>query len=442
MSSNLVQITKAMVMFADIVNTFDAANKTRAPSNTPVLDNMQLMNRIFILGCTFAQAGREIYGDSAKNLAMQKNVELFPRIAELGLRFTKEVYLLREAENKEVNSIKRNIQFLEKGLIAPASDVVRVFAEASAYQQQSLLELSPEEFAKEIAPLNKEIAPLNKEIAPLNKEECIESKATYEKVALVSSLLRASSEFGFINQAANATHDVYLELALYFRAMNRFPDKLPDTANEAIGGPMSPDTASEAIGGPVSPDTASEAIGGPVSPDTASEAIGGPVSPDTASEAIGRPVRIGTQPSLEDLETIDFKDLPAVPAPLHKDSLFKKYICPLTGAPVREPVGDPNNNQVVYDKNAIEDWVFLNERAETPVISPIINEPISATNNSISKETLVEKPALKLAIEHRLAFYQENFRQWLEGHPGFQKKSAAAVNPTLQANVDQENPNV
>jgi hypothetical protein len=387
MSFNLLPIARTVVMCCDVINTFDSANKVQMPSNTPVLDKIQLINRIVILGCVLTQVGTEINGASAKDLAMQKVVEIFPRMAEIGLRATKEAYVLGEEVqegDQEINNIERNFRFFRKGFIAPTADFVRVLAEFCAYQEQGFLDLSPEEFAKttRIIEIDENCHPI--EVAPLNKEECIEDKATYEKVALVSSFLRAASETGVISQAAGREEDVYLRLALYFRALIGLADNLPARNLERL----------------------------------------------THSGSRERQ-------ALEEIrQIIDFKGLVDIPLPLHQDVVFSRYVCPITRLPIRDPVGDPTNNHTLYERRAIIDWLRSCERRNSPLTSPVTNELITI-------ETLVEKPALKLLIDHRLEHFQKVLSDYMDT-PEFQANFVAAITPqqqALQDLADQENPN-
>jgi hypothetical protein len=383
MSFNLLPVANAVVMLCDTINVCNSVNKTQDFTDIAVLYKLHTINRIALLGFSLVQVGMETNKVSAKNLVVLKIIECFPRVAEIGFRCIKEVFLL-EKEKQKADDLKRYLPLLEKGFLAPTVDAIRVFAELRAYQEQSLLSLSPEELTKTgVANMDENDPPI--EIAPLNKEEHIASKAAWEKVAAASSLLRVSLEAGVISSAANEKN-LYLRLALYFR--------------DLIGLPKDPANGIDRV---------------------------------KLVELKRNPIQ-----ALKEIQSvIDFQRLKEIPDPLHQDPVFNRYTCLITMLPVRDPVGDPTNDQILYERKAITDWLRCRSAANLPLVSPVTQLPITIA-------TLIAKPALKLLINHRLGFFQKALFRHIES-PAFQANFAAAITSeeqTLQAYADQENPNV
>jgi hypothetical protein len=418
MSFNLLPVANAVVMLCDAINVCNSVNKMQDSTDIAVLDKLHTINRIALLGFSLAQAGMEINKVSAKDLATLKTIECFPRVAEIGFRCAKEAFLLEkekqeadslrhrkeafllkkkkeadslwyrkevfilEKEKQEADSLKRYLPLIEKGLLAPTADAIRVFAELRAYQEQSLL--SPEERTKtEIVNTDENGFPI--EVAPLNKEEHIASKADWEKVAVVSSFVRGSLEVGVISSAASE-QNIYLRLALYFR--------------DLIGLPEDPAKG--------------------------------------IRQTKLRELKRNLLQSLKEIQSIiDFQRLEEIPPPLYQDPVFCRYICPITNLPIRDPVGDPTNSQILYERKAITGWLYYRIAANLPLVSPVTHLPITIA-------TLIAKPALKLLIDHRLGFFQKALFRHMNT-PEFQANFAAAITPeqqALQAYADQENPNV
>lgn len=95
----------------------------------------------------------------------------------------------------------------------------------------------------------------------------------------------------------------------------------------------------------------------------------------------------------------NLRALPFIPVPLHKDIFFKRFVCPITMEPIRDPVGDPNGHQV-FERRAAEEWLRRGHRT-----SPI-------TRGELTR--FVEKPHLKAAIDERLRFHEERIREHIQ----------------------------
>lgn len=96
------------------------------------------------------------------------------------------------------------------------------------------------------------------------------------------------------------------------------------------------------------------------------------------------------------LTRCNISDLPDIPEELHQDPLLSHYICPITCAPIRDPVRDPNG-RTLYERRAIYSW--LREKLTSPI-----------TRAPLFRSDLQELPRLKEFIEDRLKMYQERLK--------------------------------
>jgi hypothetical protein len=99
----------------------------------------------------------------------------------------------------------------------------------------------------------------------------------------------------------------------------------------------------------------------------------------------------------------DIRIYPFIPAVLYNDAIFSRFICPITGAPIRDPVGDPVAETTLYERRAILNWLRVNQT------SPL-------TRNPLVPNQLVEKPAVKAVIDARLAHHQQELQNYLQAH--------------------------
>lgn len=110
-----------------------------------------------------------------------------------------------------------------------------------------------------------------------------------------------------------------------------------------------------------------------------------------------------------------------IPPELHDDETFQKYICPITFLPIRDPVGDPNK-KTLYERSAIL------EALERKAVSPITGFPLSA-------DQLIEKPFLKVLIDSRLRFHDDQIKKVI------QQGLLIPADPAILAPAVTENPN-
>jgi hypothetical protein len=101
---------------------------------------------------------------------------------------------------------------------------------------------------------------------------------------------------------------------------------------------------------------------------------------------------------------------PPIPDDLHRDCVFRSYICPISREPIKDPVLDPTNNRTIYERSAVVEALRRDPR------SPISRRPLSVSQ-------LIAMPALKAHLDARLQFHERS--RPLEQAPDGSLKTAA-----------------
>ncbi len=135
------------------------------------------------------------------------------------------------------------------------------------------------------------------------------------------------------------------------------------------------------------------------------------------------------RPTPEDpFNLLQFRD---IPTELHDDIVFNRYKCPLTLAPVRDPVGDPTLTDSagrltnsVFERHVMVTWI--RQKGTSP-----------NTRKRLAIHQLVQKPHLRALIDHRLQFHSDRLRAFAAipviGNP---------PSPVLAASALAETPNL
>lgn len=115
-------------------------------------------------------------------------------------------------------------------------------------------------------------------------------------------------------------------------------------------------------------------------------------------------------PPLDESDASDLLTLSYIPKNLYEDdpdSIFLRYVCPITHMPIRHPVKDPTvigNHCACYEKKAIYDWLRRNPR------SVLTNLPLTISQ-------LLPMPAAQNLIDAKLRACQEKWNLILTTHP-------------------------
>jgi len=100
---------------------------------------------------------------------------------------------------------------------------------------------------------------------------------------------------------------------------------------------------------------------------------------------------------------VDFQRYPRIPNVLHNDDVFRRFICPITHDPIRDPVRDPTNNQTLYERSAIVNWLRVHRN------SPMTRRPLEI-------DQLIEAPGIKAVIDRRLDHHRQGLLNYIEEH--------------------------
>ena len=121
------------------------------------------------------------------------------------------------------------------------------------------------------------------------------------------------------------------------------------------------------------------------------------------------------KPSLPDLppfpeipKRLDISMIREIPQELEEDPLFTEHMCPVSGLAIRDPVRDRRHPNHIYERKAINQWLFVNKR------SPL-------NGNEMDSSDLVSHYLLKVQIDEKLRIWAE------KQHAGALKKYREVV---------------
>ncbi len=136
MSSPLGIAAKCITAVSDLVQFLDSINYLNEADNAE-LATANLANRLVLLGFTTVEIKKLIFNpDNSLALANLKSLELPFRCYNLVLQ------IFKAPESQETG-----MSLLEKALIAPLADIVRVASEQSAYEVRHILDTCSEELS-------------------------------------------------------------------------------------------------------------------------------------------------------------------------------------------------------------------------------------------------------------------------------------------------------
>lgn len=102
-----------------------------------------------------------------------------------------------------------------------------------------------------------------------------------------------------------------------------------------------------------------------------------------------------------------------IPNALHNDILFRRFICHLSGRPIRYPIADPVDGTLYETRH-------INRRLAANPVSPTTGQPLHANQ-------LAARPALQASIDERLQYHTQLL----------QNPTPASLNTQPQANLLQ-----
>lgn len=310
----LPAIVKGAIAMMDICVTVDAMEKAQE-GQPDLIKTASLVNKMTMLGFTAVEIGGLLAGAKSSFLSNLKSIELLPRLAQLPLALTQEAQNLAENPNA-----KNGIRLVERGIIAPIGDLVRVAAEGSLYYEKHFIEMSPEDLANAKRPIIEQVGEDIRIVGyrPVDLEECKRNAEMSQKVATGAAIVRIGAELGLAEKGYTLGQNVYEGIARFFHHhARRIPAILRRINAVAAAG-------------------------------------GNPNAPVVQ-------------------QVFSLRALGFIPSPLHGDAVFSRFLCPITQMPIRHPVCDPNG-QTLYERSAICAWL-----AQRPV-SPVTRAPMAVVD--------------------------------------------------------------
>lgn len=338
-------ITMSCRAVSSIAEIIQAANNAveAMKEGDPDRSKMQMVSAIIHgLGSVFQitdGVGR-MSGLSAKTLKTIKVSEIFTRIIESCVA-PSTVCLEPDVEAHQ-DDMKGVLKFMEKAIIVPFASFSRAVTDLSILNEQIYLEMSPEELSKATRPAyegeGKDRIYIGEK--PVTKEECQKNI----DAALGDLHVECVSETLFRLEAVSGlTSQISKIIEKLFEEVRRDAGPVPHPEEHPA-----------------------EHHEGPL-----------PIDP------------------------FNLKARKTIPEALHGDTVFKRYICPITNKPIRNPVGDPNDRRIVYEKEAIESAIARTGK------SPI-------TGRSLEANQLLSLPHIRASIADRLTFYEEAILRLVE----------------------------
>lgn len=329
MSGTVCAAAKALTMACDALSAIDSVNKMyqmRERGEDNLLETASAINRFVLLGFTCVEAGMLLHGSRPEGLALLKQLELMPRIANIPIQLALET-------SSADRSVKGVVRVMAKGVLAPFADACRVSCEGEGYQAQAYLEQSKADPAAQ-RPVYEWIPGRGRDdsgymklvgFRPIDSAECEIDTKNASRSAVIATTIRTIANM----EVQGRPVSVHARLARFF----------------------------------------------------------------------GRTDESDTQ---EQAEWENLLGLSRIPLPLHEDAVFRRYVCPITNEPIRDPVRDPDGH-TLYERTAIYNWLGADGRT-----SPM-------TRRLLSIQDLQEVPAVRALIDTRLQQYQEGLIRFLEG---------------------------
>lgn len=196
---------KGAVVFCDGYKLYEAARHAYygpTPDENKWLVRINLGNRLVILALNTCELGEF----NNQTLSFIKAGECISRFIDVPFRL--------------YESIKKGdtgIRLVERGIIAPFADLVRVAAKGNIYQEKAYLDLSPEEQAKPIRPVYEWDDDLEKDVLvgyrPIDVQECHKIIARDECSERIATCVRVVAEIAMVS----GTESLYFSLVQFLQ---------------------------------------------------------------------------------------------------------------------------------------------------------------------------------------------------------------------------------
>lgn len=361
----MVPLVKGALSIADLIRATSEMSDLIVTNQ--VSDNMCISaaNQALMAATIITEMGMNIAGASSQKKLWIKNCEVFTRVIDLLAK-----PMMAEEKNPHADPYQKSAAQFQATLSAMAS-LCKALAESGYYSEGTYLEMSPEELKnakrRKVDPEGTPtysmytgpsgtpqliVHPAMKDV-PVDLEECKNLQNGYSEISDLSAITRAVS--GLVQ---TFTQELYSNLR---QALNHHYH--PQANNQPAPPPANnpPQVNNQPV-------------------------------PQAAPQI---PVEVNLEGDELILTNLNF-----IPAPLHNDVVFKKYICPITGMPIRRVVCDPNG-VTLYERSAIRTALSFNP------VSPVTRRPLLARQ-------LLERPAIQAEINARLNFHQQGLEAFLQ----------------------------
>lgn len=195
MASVFSGIARSVSIVCDTVQIVDVVAKACQQDNANALEQpitqASLVNRLILLGFAVTDVGLLISGAKSETLMKLKSIEVIPRVVNLPLEILSQI-------TEMGNSSRDVLNFIQKGIVAPMADIVRVSAQVNTYYEKHFLEMTPEELEKAKRPIYEEVVTIEgiEQVVvgykPVSVEECEKNLKVSEAIATRASLVRAA----------------------------------------------------------------------------------------------------------------------------------------------------------------------------------------------------------------------------------------------------------
>lgn len=213
MKMSLNALTNGFVTLCDGVNLVDSLHKTytyRNHDENQGIRTASILNRLAILGFKAGESIAQVKGANPEKLRNIKSGELFFRVVDLPIK-------IHEVAQSEADTLR----FLERAVVAPISDVIRVSAEVQVHEENHYLreyEKDPQNSKRPVFESDEEGCPHIVGYRSVDPKECKENIKSGRKTANISAVVRIASEVGIGSKSVKVSCNLYERLAYWIRA--------------------------------------------------------------------------------------------------------------------------------------------------------------------------------------------------------------------------------
>jgi hypothetical protein len=303
--------------------------------------------RTLSLTASACAVGGEAAGASNTSLGAMHTVEFIFR----GISMPFQVV---ESSAEYLNGNLTLLEAIEKGLIAPAAAVTRAHAESVRSHYQHLLELPPDQRLEPVYKtegIGEDAQLVIDHYRVVTEEECKENILWSNQRITPANLVEIAANTSALSNTGSKLIQIYQNV---ISLISRQPQPTPAAPVPVPSVPAAP--------------------------------VQAPLA------------------EIDPFEGDFLLRLSIIPDALHEDTVFQRYVCPITQRPIRYPLRGPNGT--LYERSAIEEWCRRGEGA--------MNDPFTRRLTTIQEYAPV--PMLQNIIDTRLRWHQEEIRRGIQAN--------------------------